>query len=95
MGGASNSIRVTDGGGAMPQGLRRRFWLESALGSFTGVVTIVTIFWHDWIEAVFGVDPDKGNGTAEWLVVLILLVITLTLAAVARVEWRRAQLAET
>jgi hypothetical protein len=39
----------------MPQGLRRRFWLESVLGSFTGVLAIVTIFWHDWIETIFGV----------------------------------------
>ncbi len=79
----------------MLQGLRRRFWLESVFGSFTGALAIVTIFWHDWIETVFGVDPDRGNGTAEWLVVLILLMITLTLAAVARIEWRRARLAGT
>ena len=77
----------------MPAGLRYRFWLESAFGSVTGVLAVVTIFWHDWIEAVFGVDPDKGNGSAEWLVVLILLVITVALAVGARLEWRRAQLA--
>jgi hypothetical protein len=67
--------------------------LESAFGSVTGVLAVVTIFWHDWIEAVFGVDPDKGSGSAEWLVVLILLVITVALAVGARLEWRRAQLA--
>jgi undecaprenyl pyrophosphate phosphatase UppP len=78
----------------MPSGLRYRFWLESVFGSVAGVLAVVTIFWHDWIEAVFGVDPDKGNGSAEWLVVLILLVITVTLAVSARLEWRRAQLAE-
>jgi DMSO/TMAO reductase YedYZ heme-binding membrane subunit len=78
----------------MPSSLRYRFWLESAFGSVTGVLAVVTLFWHDWIEAVFGVDPDKGNGSAEWLVVLILLVITVALAVSARFEWRRAQLAE-
>ena len=77
----------------MPQGLRRRFWAESIFGSLTGVLAIVTIFWHDWIEAVFGVDPDKGNGSAEWLAVVILFAVTLVLAAVARIEWRRARLA--
>jgi hypothetical protein len=30
---------------------------------------VVTLFWHDWIEAVFRVDPDQGKGSAEWLVV--------------------------
>jgi DMSO/TMAO reductase YedYZ heme-binding membrane subunit len=77
----------------MPSGLRHRFWLESILGSITGVAAVVTLFWHDWIEAVFGVDPDKGSGSAEWLVVLILLLLTVAFAAGARLEWRRAQLA--
>lgn len=77
----------------MPSGLRYRFWVESILGSITGVVAVVTLFWHDWIEAVFGVDPDKANGSAEWLVVLILLILTGALAVGARLEWRRAQLA--
>ena len=79
----------------MPQGLRHRFWLESILGSITCILAVITLFWHDWIEAVFGVDPDKGNGSAEWLVVVVLLVITATLAAAARVEWRHARLAKT
>jgi DMSO/TMAO reductase YedYZ heme-binding membrane subunit len=62
-------------------------------GSLTGVLAIVTLFWRDWIEAIFGIDPDKGNGAAEWLSVLILLIVSLALAAVARIEWRRARLA--
>jgi hypothetical protein len=78
----------------MPSGLRRRFWLESVLGSITGAVAIITLFWHDWIEIIFGVDPDKGNGSAEWLVVVILLVVTSVLVLGARLEWRRARLAE-
>jgi hypothetical protein len=79
----------------MPSGLRYRFWLEAILGSITGVVAVVTLFWQDWIEAVFGVDPDKGNGSAEWLVVLILLILSVALAVGARFEWRRAQFAGT
>ena len=71
-------------------GLRVRFWIESILATVTGVLAVVTIFWHDWIEAVFGVNPDRGNGSAEWLVVLLLAVVTVALAAGARHEWRRA-----
>jgi hypothetical protein len=77
----------------MPPGLRYQFWLEFILGWVTGVLAIVTIFWHDWIEIVFGADPDKGNGSVEWLIVSILLVLTVVLAISARLEWRRAQLA--
>lgn len=74
-----------------PAELRVRFWVESVFASVTGVLAVVTIFWHDWIEAVFWVDPDHGNGSAEWLVVLTLAVVTVALAVVARHEWRRAR----
>lgn len=77
----------------MPSGLRRRFWLESICGSVTGIVAVITLFWHDWIEAVFRIDPDNGNGSAEWLIVAALLLATVTLALRARREWRRAELA--
>jgi hypothetical protein len=52
-------------------------------------------FWQDWIETLFGVDPDGGNGTAEWLIVLILLLLASVLAVRARLEWRRAQAVST
>jgi hypothetical protein len=76
----------------MPSGLRRRFWLETTCGSVTGIAAVITLFWHDWIEAVFRSDPDSGNGSAEWLVVLVLLLVTVALAVGARREWRRAEL---
>jgi undecaprenyl pyrophosphate phosphatase UppP len=74
--------------------LRVRFWIESIVASVTGVLAVVTFFWHDWIEAVFGVDPDRGNGSAEWLVVAVLAAVTVALTAGARWEWRRARQAE-
>jgi hypothetical protein len=77
----------------MPPGLRYRFWLESSLGLITGAVAIITLFWHDWIETIFGIDPDQGSGSAEWLVVAILLAVTSVLFIGARLEWRRARLA--
>lgn len=70
-------------------GLGFAFWVEavlSGLGTFLGLLTIV---WHDWIEGVFGVDPDHGNGSAEWIAVVVLLVIGAGAGALARREWRR------
>src|SRR5665647_1708023 len=49
-----------------PIGLRTRFWVEATLTPVSGTLTLVTMFWRDWLEA-FGLDPDHGNGTAEWL----------------------------
>lgn len=74
--------------------LRRRFWMEILLGGSTGILAIVTLLWRDWIEIVFGVDPDRGSGSIEWLVVAVLLVITVGLFVSARIEWRRAQLTD-
>jgi hypothetical protein len=76
----------------MPHDLRRRFWLESILASVTGIVAVFALFWHDWIEAIFRIEPDKGDGSAEWLIVLILLMITAASGAGACLEWRRARL---
>jgi hypothetical protein len=71
--------------------LRSRFWWESVTGTVTGVLGLVTIFWSDWIEAIFRVDPDHGDGSAEWLIVAVLLVVSVALAFGARLEWRRAR----
>ncbi|HLW00878.1 MAG TPA: hypothetical protein VKT82_19620 [Ktedonobacterales bacterium] len=75
----------------MKNSLRLRFWLESGLGAVTGILFVVTLLWRDWIEIIFHVDPDKGNGLLEWSIVGSLLTVTITLFFLARYEWRRVQ----
>lgn len=75
----------------MKNSLRLRFWLESGLGAVTGILFVVTLLWRDWIEIIFHVDPDKGNGLLEWSIVGSLLAVTITLFFLARYEWRRVQ----
>lgn len=72
--------------------VRRRFWWESVLAGTTGLLAVLTTFWHEWIEA-FGFDPDHGDGSAEWAVVAVLAVVCVVSAVAARVEWRRPRLA--
>jgi hypothetical protein len=75
---------------------RVRAGLETAIALFAGALGILTIFWHDWIEALTGWDPDHNNGTFEWLVVVGLLVIAAIVGAAARRDWRlRAAANET
>ncbi|MEU3778432.1 ABC transporter permease [Streptomyces sp. NPDC032472] len=73
-----------------PGTLRPRFWLEVALGALSGLLLLVTLLWHDWIELLFGVEPDAGSGALEWLIVSVTALVTVLCALGARLEWRRA-----
>jgi hypothetical protein len=73
----------------MKQGLRRRFWLESLLAVAAGVLAILTLIQRDWIELIFGVDPDNHSGSLEWLIVIALLAASGISTLFALYEWRR------
>jgi hypothetical protein len=66
-----------------------RFWIEATLAVLTAFLFVLTLVWNEWIEAIFRVDPDGGDGSLEWAIVGALLVVSLALAALARAEWRR------
>jgi hypothetical protein len=68
---------------------KTRFWVEAALAGLCALLLLLTLVWRDWIEGVFGVDPDQHSGSLEWLIVVALAAATLTLGALARREWRR------
>jgi hypothetical protein len=71
----------------MTRSVRHRFWWEAALVATTGTLAVLTAIWHEWIE-VLGLDPDRGDGSAEWAVVTALVVTCAVAGAVARAEWR-------
>jgi hypothetical protein len=73
----------------MTHELRARFWIEAALAGASGFLCVLTLAWRDWIEGVTGFDPDHGSGALEWAIVGALLIVTLVLGSLARVEWRR------
>jgi len=77
----------------MRNALRSRFWLETGMAIVTGILFVITLVRRDWIEAIFNIDPDQGNGSLEWLIVGALLVVTIALFALASYEWRRARAA--
>jgi hypothetical protein len=74
-------------------GIRRRFWIEAGLGTASFVLLVLTLIWHDWIEIVFGADPDQHSGFAEWLIVAILALVTVAFAVLARIDFRRLRAA--
>jgi hypothetical protein len=77
----------------MPKSLRARFWIECLLSLVTGVATVATIINSEWIESLTGWDPDGGNGSLEWVITLVLAVVTVAFIVAARIEWRRSRIA--
>ncbi len=70
----------------------RFFWLQMSLTSIIGILFVITLIWRNWVELIFNIDPDQGNGSLEWMIVSSLLVVTLVLFALASYQWRRARL---
>ena len=70
------------------RGMRLRFYAEAGLGALSAVTFAVTALVPDWIERVFGVDPDHGNGAAELGVCVLLLAVAVVMGSLARSEWR-------
>jgi hypothetical protein len=73
----------------MSRGLRGWFYLELVSGIVTSILFVASIFNRAWIEVVFRVDPDNGQGWVEWMIVGALLALTIVLGTLARNEWRR------
>jgi hypothetical protein len=65
------------------------FWLKVGLATMSGVLFIVTLVWRDWIELVFHVDPDGGNGLLEWVIVAALFAAGIGFGCLAALELRR------
>lgn len=57
----------------------RRYRMEIALGAACLVLLVLTAAWPDWIEAVFGFEPDGGNGALEWGLVMLLAACAFAL----------------
>ena len=67
-----------------------RSWLEMAVGGLSALVFAATMVWPDWIERLVGVEPDAGDGSAEWGWAIAFAVAALLLFADAGRTWWRA-----
>jgi hypothetical protein len=71
--------------------VRVRFWVEASLALLSAGLGVVTLLWHNWIELLFGVEPDGGDGSFEWGIVVFLLSVAAAFSLLARAEWRRGR----
>jgi hypothetical protein len=65
-----------------------KFWIESLVAGAGGLLCLVTLISREWIELIFGVDPDHGSGALEWAIVGGLFAVSLVSAVLARLECR-------
>ena len=73
----------------MARKARVRFWIECGLTILTAALFVLTLISREWIEEIFGVEPDAGSGALEWGIVIALGAATVGFALLARAEWRR------
>ncbi|XUL87150.1 ABC transporter permease [Streptomyces galilaeus] len=79
----------------MTRNMRLRGLIEAAAAGLCGLLFLATLIWPDWIEELFGVDPDQHSGAVEWAVVALALCATLVFSLLARGELRRARTLST
>ncbi|MHB8660236.1 MAG: ABC transporter permease [Solirubrobacteraceae bacterium] len=76
----------------MRRDLSRLLWFETCAAILSGSLMILTVLWRDWVEVLFGVDPDHHSGSLEWFLLVGSISATALLAVAARHEWNQATL---
>ncbi len=74
----------------MKRHLTPSFWIELGLAGLSAFLAIITLLWPDWIELVFNVDPDLGDGSLERAIVGLSFALAVAFFLLARREWQRA-----
>lgn len=67
---------------------RLRFWSEVAAGTMFLLIAMLTLVSPEWIEIVFGADPDAGSGWAELVILAVAGCVAVTFAVLAIRERR-------
>jgi hypothetical protein len=75
---------------ALRRRLGARFWWDSGGALLSAGLCVATLLNAEWIELVFGVDPDHGSGALEWGIVIVTAAFASLLSLLARREWRAA-----
>jgi hypothetical protein len=70
--------------------VRRRFWIETTAATVGLVLALITLVLPAWLEVVFGIDPDQGSGSAEWILVGVAAAVAVIASIAARRELRLA-----
>ncbi len=69
--------------------VRARLWLEASCAALGATLFVVTLISREWIEVIFGVEPDGGSGAAEFAIAFGLLAVAAVSSVLAIREWRK------
>jgi hypothetical protein len=73
---------------------RSIFWIETVLAAVAATLGAVTALCPQWIERVFGFDPDCHSGSIEWNVAITCAFSAAFFAALAHRNWRKSLAAD-
>jgi hypothetical protein len=66
----------------------RRLRLEIGLAVLSTLLFVATVAWPEWIEVIFGVEPDRGDGSLEWLIMGVTALCAIGALLRAYGDWR-------
>jgi hypothetical protein len=70
-----------------------KLWVQTGVAVSSAVLAAITLVWREWIEFLFGVDPDHGDGALEWTIVVGLAAVAVGMSILAHRTWRHASAA--
>ncbi|MGF6871079.1 hypothetical protein [Paraburkholderia sp. MM5477-R1] len=68
--------------------LRGNFVVWFAFAVLSATTLAASLVWPQWIEMLFGNQPDAGDGVEEWAITGVLTAMTLIVGAAAACSWR-------
>jgi hypothetical protein len=71
---------MTAGKDSGPRMIRHGGMPELIAAGLSVVASVATLIAPSWIEAVFRVDPDSGDGSVEWLITGLFAALALVWA---------------
>jgi hypothetical protein len=80
-----------DAGESMRRSLPVLFWIELVLSVLSAISLALSLVNPQWIETLFEVSPDAGDGSTEWGWTIGFLISTVLLIALTRREWQKAR----
>jgi hypothetical protein len=71
--------------------MNARRWISGAFAVISAALLVLTLVWPQWIEGIFGAEPDSGDGAFELMIVIGFAVVAAAFSTDVIVALRRAR----